>query len=91
MNFVFAWNEAKARINARKHRVTFEETVSVFSDPYLLTFADLEHSDVEERLISIGRSERGRVLLVVHVDHGDTIRLISSRKATATERITYEQ
>ena len=91
MNFVFAWNESKARLNARKHRVTFEEAVSALSDPNLVTFPDREHSDVEDRLISIGRSDRGRVLLVVHADRSDTIRLISSRKATASERTIYEQ
>lgn len=57
MDFIFEWDEVKARHNARKHRVTFEEAVSVFSDPYLVTFPDDEHSSVEERFISIGQSE----------------------------------
>jgi uncharacterized protein len=91
MDFVFEWDEVKARQNARRHRVTFEEAVSIFSDPYLVTFPDDEHSDIEDRFISIGQSDRGRVLLVVHTDRGDAIRLISCRKATAAERTTYEQ
>ena len=91
MGFVFEWDQVKARTNARKHKVTFEEAVSVFSDPLLVTFPDEEHSDVEERFISIGRSERGRILLVVHTNFGDAIRLISCRKATAGERKSYEQ
>lgn len=91
MDFVFEWDEVKARQNARRHRVTFEEAVSAFSDPYLVTFPDDQHSDVEDRFISIGQSDRGRVLLVVHTDRGDAIRLISCRKATATEHTTYEQ
>lgn len=91
MDFLFEWDEAKARENARKHKVTFEEAVSVFTDPFLLTFPDDKHSDSEDRFISIGRSERRRVLLVVHTDRGDAIRLISCRKATSAERKTYEQ
>ena len=91
MDFIFEWDEVKAQDNARKHRVTFIEAVSVFSDPYLVTFSDDDHSNVEERYISIGRSERGRILLIVHTDRGNAIRLISCRKVTVAERITYEQ
>ena len=91
MGFIFEWDEEKAQQNVRRHRVTFEEAVSIFSDPYLVTFPDDEHSDVEDRFISIGRSDRGRVLLAIHTDRGDAIRLISCRKATAAERATYEQ
>ena len=91
MDFVFEWDEVKARKNARKHKVTFEEAVSIFSDPYLVTFPDEEHSDIEERFISLGQSDRGRILLVVHTDQADTIRLISCRKATRAERTIYEQ
>jgi len=91
MDFRFEWDEVKARYNERRHRVTFAEAVSVFSDPYLVTFPDDVHSTVEERFISIGQSERGRILLVVHTDRGDAIRLISCRKVTTAERRTYEQ
>lgn len=91
MDFLFEWDEAKARANARKHKVTFEEAVSVFTDPLLVTFPDEEHSEIEERSMSIGRSDRGRILLVVHTDREDALRLISCRKATAAERTTYEQ
>ena len=90
MTFIFEWNETKARLNSQKHRVSFDEAVTVFSDPRLLTFPDRLHSASEERFISIGRSEQGRVLLVVHTERGDRIRIISSRKATATERKNYE-
>ena len=55
-----------------------------------MTFVDEEHSDAEERFVSIGQSDRGRVLLVIHTDRGDAVRLISSRKATAAERNIYE-
>lgn len=90
MDFLFEWDEAKAQHNARKHRITFVEAVSVFSDPHLVTFIDEGHSNAEERFISIGQSDRGRILLVVHTDRGDAVRLISSRKATAAERNIYE-
>ena len=91
MDFLFEWDEPKAHANARKHKVTFEEAISVFTDPWLVTFPDEEHSQIEERYISIGRSDRGRILLVVHTEREDAIRLISCRKATAAERRTYEQ
>ncbi|MBX2997754.1 MAG: BrnT family toxin [Caldilineaceae bacterium] len=91
MDFVFGWDEVKAEQNVRKHRVSFEEAVTIFSDPYLITFPDDEHSDVEDRFISIGQSDNGPILLVVHTDHHDTIRLISCRKATRAERRIYEQ
>jgi uncharacterized protein len=91
MDFVFEWDEVKAQQNAHKHRITFEEAVTIFSDPYLVTFPDDDHSDIEERFISIGQSNYGRILLLVHTDRGDVIRLISCRKATVAERTIYEQ
>jgi uncharacterized DUF497 family protein len=57
----------------------------------LLTFQDFEHSNGEQRQLSIGLSARGRVLIVVHTDRGKNIRLISGRKATPNERKIYEQ
>jgi uncharacterized DUF497 family protein len=91
MDFIFEWDEAKARGNARKHNVTFEEAVSVFGDVLLVTYPDEDHSGDEERFLSIGQSERGRILLVVHTDRGNAIRIISCRKATLAERKMYEQ
>ena len=87
----FEWDESKARINLRKHKVGFEEAKTVFNDPFLITFPDPEHSDDEERYLSIGRSARGGVLVVVHTERNENIRLISSRKATPRERRFYEQ
>lgn len=91
MDLGFEWDAAKARANAWKHHVTFEEAVSVFTDPLLVTFPDTEHSELEERLISIGWSDHGRILLIIHTERVDVIRLISCRKATAAERRIYEQ
>lgn len=89
--FSFEWDAIKAQKNADSHGVTFEEAVTIFYDPLLLTFFDAEHSDDEERFQSIGRSDHTRILLVIHTDRDDTIRIISYPKATATERKTYEQ
>lgn len=91
MDLTFDWDAAKARKNEVTHGVTFEEAVTIFYDPLLLTFFDAEHSDEEERFLSIGRSDRNRLFLVVHTDRGAAIRIISGRKATAAERKTYEQ
>jgi len=79
----------------KKHCVSFEEAKTIFNDPLLLTYPDDWHSETEERYISIGYSSQRRTLLVVHTEHeiGEEIliRIISSRKATARERKTYEE
>jgi uncharacterized DUF497 family protein len=63
---IYEWDPAKAGANLAKHRVTFEEAASVFVDPLALTFWDPDHSDQEDREITIGRSSRGGVLLLAH-------------------------
>jgi hypothetical protein len=65
--FQFVWDDAKALANLRKHGVPFELARTVFSDPRLLTVADLEHSDVEDRWFSIGCAGNGAMLSVVHL------------------------
>jgi len=62
--FRFEWDEIKAAANARKHGVTFEVASTVFRDPQLLTVADLEHSDTEERWFSIGWASNGNILSI---------------------------
>jgi len=96
MELIFEWDETKADHNQKSHKVSFEEAKTVFNDPLLITFPDEFHSDDEERLLSIGRSTRSRVILVVHTEQerGDDavlIRLISARKAMASERKAYEE
>ncbi len=96
MEFIFEWDENKARMNQYKHKISFEEARTLFNDPCLLTYRDEHHSRTEERCISVGSSSRGRVLLLVHTEREQTensltIRIISCRKATATERRTYEE
>ena len=63
---LFEWNRTKATSNVRKHGVSFDEAVTVFYDPLAATFADPGHSDDENRLLTIGYSTRGRLLLVCH-------------------------
>jgi len=87
----FEWDENKARANLRKHKVDFGEAKSVFNDPFLMTFPDPEHSNDEERYLSIGLSAKGRILVVVHTERDETVRLISCRKATPREQKFYEQ
>jgi uncharacterized DUF497 family protein len=87
----FHWDAAKSRVNADKHGVSFEEASSVFGDPLALTFDDPAHSTLERRYLTFGVSSAGRSLLVVHTSRGDTIRIISSRPMTPSERRAYEQ
>jgi len=96
MNLIFEWDENKARMNVQKHKVSFEEARTLFNDPRLLTYPDEHHSEAEERYISIGSSARSRVLLVVHTEREEaedtlTVRIISCRKATPSERQAYEE
>lgn len=88
----FQWDPKKARDNLSKHGVSFEEAKSVFFDEYARQFFDEGHSGSEERFIMLGVSNRSRILVVCHCerDIGNTIRLISARKATANERQYYQ-
>lgn len=86
----FEWDPAKATRNAKKHRVSFDEAVTVFYDPLAATFDDPHHSVGERRFITIGYSSRGRLLLIAHAERGEAIRIISARLATAQERKRHE-
>ncbi len=86
----FEWDAIKALENVKNHKITFEEAKTVFNDPLLLTFPDMEHSDDEHRSISIGMSSHTRILLVVYTDRRGKVRIISSRKATSKEKKLYE-
>jgi uncharacterized DUF497 family protein len=94
--FQFEWDEAKAAANLRKHGVAFELARTVFSDPRILTIADLEHSESEERWFSIGCPSNGAMLSIAYRWHESdpqttTIRVISARKATQSEIRYYEK
>ena len=87
----FEWDPDKARSNVSKHRVTFEEAMSAFWDPLSLTVFDGMHSEIEDRLILIGLSDRQRLLVVIYVERGDSLRPISARAADSDERREYEE
>ena len=90
----FEWDPEKAYSNLKKHAVTFEESATVFNDPDALSLFDPDHSENEDRWITLGLSEKARLLVVIHTflekrDGTVIIRIISSRKATKQESLTY--
>jgi uncharacterized DUF497 family protein len=84
----FEWGEGKARENAQKHAVSFEEAMTAFADPLAVTAPDLYEPG---RMVTIGMSVRGRVLFIVHAERGRSIRIISARKASRGQRRKYEE
>lgn len=88
---VFTWDSRKARANLRKHGIDFHEAATVLGDTLSTTFPDVDYSDLEPRFLTIGVSERGRVLVVVHTEESETVRIISARRATRQERRFYEE
>jgi uncharacterized protein len=91
MALAFEWDTNKANGNLAKHGVSFEESSTVFGDPRSLTIPDPVHSQTEERFVTIGSSHRGKLLVVVHTERGDNIRIISARPASRRERRNYEE
>ncbi len=89
----FEWNEAKSKINIKKHGVSFEEAKSVFFDEFAVQFFDSENSDIEDRFLMLGMSNETNLLIVCHCerDNGNTIRVISARKATKNESNHYHR
>ena len=85
----FEWDRSKAAGNWKKHKVAFDEAMTVFEDPLSATFSDPDAGD-GQRLVTIGYSSRNRLLVVVHAEQGETIRIISARPATAHERERHE-
>ncbi len=88
---VFKWDPRKAGANLKKHRIDFHEAVTVLNDTLSTTFPDTDQSSVEPRFVTIGMSIRGRILVVVHTEEGDTVRIISARRATRHEQRFYEE
>jgi hypothetical protein len=87
----FEWDPEKAAANVRRRRVSFNEAATVLEDPLSMTFPDEAHSEGEMRFVTVGVSQRGRVLVVAHTERNDTIRIISARRATRREREFYGQ
>jgi uncharacterized DUF497 family protein len=93
-HYHFDWDPHKAKENLRRHRVSFEQAATVFKDPLAISIFDEEHSDEEDRWLTLGRTERERLLVVVHTfeqgkGRGASIRIISARTATRREQKTY--
>lgn len=91
----FEWNPAKAASNLRKHKISFDLAATVFQDPFMRSFPDKGYSGLEERWITMGYDQDGRLLVVSHTySERDSdnifVRIISARRATRKERHQYE-
>jgi hypothetical protein len=96
MNYNFEWDRNKARTNISKHKISFENATSVFRDKHAISISDEEHSEEEERWLTIGMDEVTRTLVVIHTyisidENNCNIRIISARKATKKERQIYNE
>ncbi len=89
----FVWNPRKAKDNAKKHGVSFDEAQTVFLDDSALLLADPDHSEDENRFLLLGVSARLRLLVVCHCyrESNSEIRLITARKADRKEREQYKE
>jgi hypothetical protein len=90
VGLTFTWDKKKAATNLRKHGVAFEEAATAFGDMLSLTTFDPDHSIDQDRFILLGASNGGKLLVVAHTEQSDTIRIISARLATRSERKIYE-
>ena len=90
MGLRFEWDERKAAANAAKHGISFVEAATAFGDPLSITIEDLGDFDAEQRFVLLGTTHNGKLVVVVHTERGDSIRIISARRATRREREQYE-
>jgi len=86
----FEWDPDKAATNLRKHGVSFDEAATALADPLSVTVPDPDHSQDEDRYITVGMSFQRRLLIVAHTERDMRVRLISARELTTTERNAYE-
>ena len=87
----FEWDPEKARRSVAKHGVSFDEASSAFADPLSLTIDDPDHSQGEHRLLLLGETYSGKLVVVAHLADDETVRIISARLADCHERRTYEE
>jgi uncharacterized DUF497 family protein len=90
----FEWDPEKEKMNKKKHNISFEEAATVFHDPNAITIFDEDHTEKEERWITIGISSSGKLIIVCHTYYEiseDTIvlRMYSARKTTVSENKQY--
>jgi hypothetical protein len=91
MALLFEWDPEKGRKNLKIHGVSFDEASTTFGDTLAITIDDPLHSKGEQRYVLIGQSQQNRLLIVVHIERGDRIRIISARLATKKEKHDYEE
>lgn len=96
MRYDFEWDIRKAKSNLGKHKISFERATTIFRDPNILSIPDDEHSEDEERWLTIGLDESGILLVISHTfkkisETNYRIRVISARKATKSEQKQYEE
>lgn len=94
MQYNVEWDPKKANLNLKKHGISFESASSVFYDPRAITIFDDEHSENEERWVTIGISKNGQIIILCHLFTEETkdsctIRIFSARKATKSEAKNY--
>jgi uncharacterized DUF497 family protein len=90
----FEWDQEKAKLNKKKHNVSFEEAATIFHDPHSITIFDDDHTEKEERWITIGISTSGKLLIVCHTyfelsEDSVILRMYSARKTTSIEKKQY--
>jgi hypothetical protein len=96
LRYTFEWDPIEAKDNLRKHRISFDRAAEVFLDPRALSIFDEEHSEHEERWVTVGKDRPGSVLIVIHTflevsAEECSIRIISARKASKRETKQYEE
>jgi len=96
MQYNFDWDPVKAKQNLRKHGVSFERAARIFRDPFAISIYDAEHSEDEDRWVTIGAAENEVLLVVVHTFRGvdaqsSIVRIISARKADRDESQQYHE
>ncbi|MEK6753736.1 MAG: BrnT family toxin [Chloroflexota bacterium] len=94
MQYNFDWDPVKAKQNLQKHGVSFERAARIFIDPFAISIYDDEHSENEDRWITIGAEQNEVLLVVVHTFRGTDpqsaiVRIISARKADHEEAQQY--
>lgn len=96
MKYNFEWDPNKAKMNIRRHGISFEQVAEIFTDHFTISVFDEGHSQEEERWITIGKNKNEKILVVIHTfdqQNGNqcNIRIISARKATKKETKQYEE
>ena len=83
----FVWDVKKKQANYKNHKIIFNEAIYIFSDPYSIAILDPDHSENEERFITIGEAKNSKILIVSHTyrENATKIRIISARKAGKKE------